>query len=225
MKPKWTLLLLSGILISFSCCNSSGKLKEKTIEKKAYHPADIKPDTTIYIVLNDSMKEYFTTQGKLISIRTKKAIQQALKNAIKEGGLIYALEYCNVNALPITDSVSISEHVQIRRLAKKNRNPLNETNQIESDIYKSYVIKWINGQVMYPMVIPGRNNHPMYFDPMLVEDLCLNCHGKPNEQINPELMKKITELYPNDKAIDFKVGELRGMWAITFLDYVVTDLK
>ncbi|HEY9113221.1 MAG TPA: DUF3365 domain-containing protein [Bacteroidales bacterium] len=227
MKTRLVLLLLLGMFISFSCCNTSNKTNSKTVkaEEKIYHPPVIKPDTTIYIVLNDSMREVLTTQGKLISIRAKKAIKNALQNAIKDGGLEYALEYCNVNAMPITDSVSMNEHVQIRRLAKKYRNPLNETDENESNIYKSYVIKWINGQYMYPMVIPGKNNHPVYFDPMLVEALCLNCHGTPGEQINPELSKKIAELYPNDKAIDFKAGELRGMWSITFLDYIITDVK
>lgn len=227
MKPQTLLLFLLGIFLSFSCCNTSNKTNSKTAkaEKKAYHPVVIQPDTTIYIVLNDSIREALTTQGKQISIMAKQAIKSALQSAIKEGGLEYALEYCNLNALPITDSVSIIENVQIKRLAKKNRNPLNATDENESNIYKSYVIKWIGGEYMYPMVIPGKNNHPVYFDPMLVEALCLNCHGTVGEQINPELAKKIAELYPDDKAIDFKAGELRGMWSITFLDYVITDVK
>jgi len=227
MRIHLALLFILGIFISFSCCNTSNKTNSKTAqaEKKIYHPVVIQPDTTIYIVLNDSVREALTTQGKLISIRAKKAIKFALQNAIKEGGLEYALEYCNLNAMPITDSVSMNDNVQIKRLAKKYRNPLNETDENESRIYKSYVMQWISGVYMYPMVIPGKNNHPVYFDPMLVENLCLNCHGKPGEEINPELTKKIAELYPNDKAIDFKVGELRGMWSITFLDYVITDVK
>jgi hypothetical protein len=227
MKTHLVFLFLIGIFISFSCCKTNKKANSKTanVEKKVYHPILLQPDTTIYIVLNDSLREALTTQGKQISIKAKQAIKSALQNAIKEGGLGYALEYCNVNAMPIVDSVSMNEHVQIRRLAKKYRNPLNETDANESNIYKSYVIKWLNGEFMYPMVIPGKNNHPVYFDPMQVESLCLNCHGKVGEQINPDLAKKIAELYPNDKAIDFEVGELRGMWSITFLNYVITDVK
>jgi hypothetical protein len=227
MKTHIVLLFLLGIFVTFSSCNSSNKTNSKTAKavKKDYRPVVFKPDTTIYIVLNDSVRTALTTQGKQISIKAKLAIKSALQNAIKEGGFEYALEYCNLEAMPITDSVSMNENVQIRRLAKKYRNPLNETDENESNIYKSYVMQWINGTYMYPMVIPGKNNHPVYFDPMLVESLCLNCHGKVGEQINPELAKKIAELYPNDKAIDFKVGELRGMWSITFLDYVITDVK
>jgi len=28
-------------------------------------------------------------------------------------------------------------------------------------------------------------------------------------------------LYPNDKAIDFEIGDPRGMWAITFNDILI----
>lgn len=227
MKIHILLLFLFGAFLSSSCCDTSSKTDsdKQQVDKKAYEPLAMNPDTTIYVVLNDSMREMFANQGALIAIRAKKVIKNALKNAINEGGLEYALEFCNVNAMPITDSVSMNEHVQIRRLAKKYRNPLNETDVNESNIYKTYVIKWINGDYLNPMIIPGNNNHPVYYDPMLVEEFCLNCHGKVGEQINPELAKKIAELYPNDKAIDFKAGELRGMWSITFLDYVITDVK
>ena len=44
--------------------------------------------------------------------------------------------------------------------------------------------------------------------------LCLNCHGEPGKEINESTLEKINSLYPEDKAIDFKVGDLRGMWSI-----------
>ena len=48
--------------------------------------------------------------------------------------------------------------------------------------------------------------------------MCLTCHGKPGETIPTNLAKKIEELYPDDKAINFEAGQPRGMWEITFND-------
>lgn len=217
-------ILFLSSLISFSSCSNNNS-KTASTEKKTYQPVNLQPDTTIYIVLDDSLRQMFTTRGKQVTIKAQAAIKSELQNAIKEGGLEYALAFCNVNAMPITDSLSLNEKVHIRRLAKKYRNPLNETDENESRLYKSYVINWISGKPLAPMVFPGENNHPVFLEPIKVESVCLNCHGTVGEQINPELAKKIAELYPNDKAIDFKAGELRGMWSITFLDYVIADVK
>ncbi|MBE9562745.1 MAG: DUF3365 domain-containing protein, partial [Proteobacteria bacterium] len=41
---------------------------------------------------------------------------------------------------------------------------------------------------------------------------CTVCHG---ETIPPKVQAKITELYPEDKAVGFKVGDLRGAFSIT----------
>lgn len=224
MRAQLVFIVFISTLISFSSCNNNNSKTEST-EKKVYQPLNMQPDTTIYVVLDDSLRQVFTTRGKQITIRAQNAIKSELQKAIKEGGLEYALEFCNVIAMPITDSLSINEKVQIKRLAKKYRNPLNETDTNESMLYKSYVINWISGMPLHPMVFPGENNHPVFFEPIKVESVCLNCHGTVGEQINPGVAKKIAELYPNDKAIDFKTGELRGMWSITFLDYVITDVK
>jgi hypothetical protein len=41
-----------------------------------------------------------------------------------------------------------------------------------------------------------------------MEAACLKCHG---ESISPEINTMIQKQYPNDKAIGFKEGELRGV--------------
>ena len=39
--------------------------------------------------------------------------------------------------------------------------------------------------------------------------MCVGCHGGP-EQISPEVKSKLSELYPNDKALNYQPGQLRG---------------
>ncbi len=52
---------------------------------------------------------------------------------------------------------------------------------------------------------------------MLGNPLCLQCHGTPNQDIAPETLAAIQKLYPGDKATGFKLGDLRGLWRVTFL--------
>jgi len=47
--------------------------------------------------------------------------------------------------------------------------------------------------------------------PPLEQMPCLKCHG---ENIDPKVAAKLDELYPNDKARGYKVGDIRGAFTI-----------
>ncbi|MCG7858962.1 DUF3365 domain-containing protein, partial [Flavihumibacter sediminis] len=55
-----------------------------------------------------------------------------------------------------------------------------------------------------------------YYKPILLQPMCLTCHGQPNSNIPASLVATIDSLYPNDLAKGFSVGELRGLWQIRF---------
>jgi len=40
---------------------------------------------------------------------------------------------------------------------------------------------------------------------------CLQCHGT---EISPAVSAKLTELYPQDKAVGYKEGDLRGAFVV-----------
>jgi hypothetical protein len=44
--------------------------------------------------------------------------------------------------------------------------------------------------------------------------MCTACHGS-TEQITPSVKAKLEQMYPNDKAVDYKPGDLRGAVVVT----------
>jgi hypothetical protein len=60
-----------------------------------------------------------------------------------------------------------------------------------------------------PMVVDVEGVKRVYV-PLVVEKGCLKCHG-PVEKIDPKVRETITKKYPDDKAIGFKEGDLRGV--------------
>jgi len=44
----------------------------------------------------------------------------------------------------------------------------------------------------------------------------IHIHGTPGNEIGNENYEHIKKLYPDDKAINYTVGELRGIWSISF---------
>ena len=51
---------------------------------------------------------------------------------------------------------------------------------------------------------------------LLAAPVCLQCHGSPEKDIAPATMAAIKKLYPEDKATGFQLGDLRGLWRVTF---------
>lgn len=220
---KNTLLLITLALFLLSGCktkqdkNSTNSAKVEHVQSTPSKNASLK----VFPSLNDSLHREIMIQGGTYVHKAMFGIKSALAKAIKEKGPEYALEFCNAQAIPITDSLGLSMNVGVKRVARKNRNPQNLTQGAENDIYKQYVMGYLQNQTPRSLIEIDKNGHPVYYKLIPVKAECLMCHGTPGVEIAPNLAARIKELYPNDKAIDFKVGEPRGMWAITFNDILI----
>ena len=68
--------------------------------------------------------------------------------------------------------------------------------------------------------VHGRDAAPgqvSFFAPIILSnELCLKCHGEPGKDIAPEHAALIDELYTEDQAKGFKLGQLRGAWRVDF---------
>lgn len=201
--------LISFFLISSCSLNN----EQKTEKKEQNNKDDVKVS---YIYQNDETFNTIKKQGAIIVKQTEVALGTALKNAMKDGGPEHAIEFCNHEAMRITDSMSVLKDVTIRRIAKKNRNPKNATNEVESKIFKQYVMEYLTGTQTKPRIAINTEGHPVYYKLIKTNSMCLTCHGKPGETMSNDLAKKIQALYPEDKAINFEDGHPRGMWAVTF---------
>ncbi len=50
-----------------------------------------------------------------------------------------------------------------------------------------------------------------FYAPIITNALGLQCHGTPDEQIQPETMAKLRMLYPSDKAVGYGENQVRGL--------------
>ncbi|MDP2724278.1 MAG: DUF3365 domain-containing protein [Bacteroidales bacterium] len=225
MKSAFYIFLLLTILIS-GCVQTKEQTKEDTQAIKKQQPAQDQPaaqttEVTVYPTLSDSLHRELMIEGAILVQKSMFGIKSALTDALKTHGPMYALNFCNMEAIPITDSLARVLNVGIKRVAKKFRNPNNETNEFENKIYKEYIMSFIQRGVPKPRVDIDKNGHPVYYKLISVKQECMLCHGRPNVEIPSDIAAKIKELYPNDKAIDFAVGQPRGMWAITFNNILI----
>jgi len=214
---KYTLFFMSLIfLFGYTGCSSPN---DKTSKKNNKVANEVK---VTYAFENDDHTKIIMSKGSRIAKLATIMLGEALNKSIKEEGLENAIDFCNQNAMTITDSLAKAENVTIQRLAKKNRNPLNEMDAVESKIYKQYVLEWLSNETLKAKVAINNYGNPVFYKPIIINKKCLTCHGIEGKTMPEKVAEKISKLYPEDKAIDFKNGHPRGMWAITFKGVTVS---
>lgn len=186
-------IILSGVLL-FSC--------NKSVKNTGLSDQE----------LNDLALE----RGNLISEKTQIALASQLKRVVENKGVKDALEYCNVRAYPIVDSLETAFQAGIKRASHRTRNQADKPDQNEQEIIRNYLRNMEEGKVPeVQVIIDSATVH--YYKPIILNaPLCLNCHGSENEDIDAENLRVIRSLYPEDKATGHQMGDLRGIWSITF---------
>jgi nitrate reductase cytochrome c-type subunit len=149
------------------------------------------------------------------ALATKAALGKNLMKAIQEKGTDGAVEFCNLRAIALTDSISIMKNAQIKRVSDKPRNPGNKANKEELEYIATFKEQLASGVEVDPIVVPGKEEVTVYY-PITTNTMCLQCHGKPNEQVKPSTLATLSGLYPEDKAVGYDVNEVRGIWSVVF---------
>lgn len=150
--------------------------------------------------------------GMDIAQATQQQLGKNLIKAMEEGGPNHALEFCNVEAIPLTAQLEEEHNAKIKRVSDKNRNPLNAANKEEKYYIKHFQNSLKQGDEPSPVVIPKDGKNKFYY-PIVTNKMCLQCHGKP-EEMKPEVVRMIKKLYPQDKAFGYSENEVRGIWSI-----------
>lgn len=152
--------------------------------------------------------------GADITQRTAQSLQKALKGAIDSVGIIGAIDYCNLHALEITHQASEQEKHKIKRTALKLRNPNNKAGVRDKMVLKLFDKASGRGEAIGATLDLHENGEVFYYEPIMMQPLCLNCHGAPGKQINEATFNAIKAKYPKDKAMGYKEGDFRGLWVV-----------
>lgn len=153
--------------------------------------------------------------GRMVADSAQANLIKELLAAIEAGGVINAIDYCNVNAFPLLQSVSEEYGVEVRRASNKWRNPLDQPNEEEAKLLEAYEYNMENDIELSDNVQKIGTDYILYTKPIVIgSGLCLNCHGMEKAQVQAETLEALKSKYPNDNALNHEIGDLRGMWSI-----------
>ncbi|WP_319230999.1 DUF3365 domain-containing protein [Draconibacterium orientale] len=159
----------------------------------------------------ETYKKY-EISGQEITANVQAVLLSNVGKAIQTGGPEYAVEFCNLEANSIVDSLNGVFDCDISRVSAKNRNPQNalSTGQ-EKQMWELFANEQLADTVL------RNGNDLVYYKPIRTGmPACLKCHGNTQTDINAATKAKLNELYPNDLATGYKLNDFRGLWKVEF---------
>ncbi len=193
------ILTLAFLAIAVLACNQHAEKEQEIREQHEEHTPKIN-----YLGVSVN-----------VAIETKKALGGELKAAMQRGGVEEAVGYCNVNALPLTDSIANRYNATIKRATDKPRNPANAVTAVEKKYMEQFRAEIAQEGKVNPVVTEiGDSVH--FFAPIAIEAFCLTCHGVKGDVLTEENYAIIQSKYPEDKAINYQADDLRGVWHISY---------
>jgi hypothetical protein len=158
-------------------------------------------------------------EDQIVGMRTTamefmKDLKGVLISQIQTNGVLKAVSVCSDTAQVLTNNFGIQKGVYIKRVSFKNRNVNNSPDDFEKKVLSKFELlhqnKELNSETEHAEIVQeGEFKYLRYLKPILVQAECLNCHGSEND-IMPEVKQLIAQEYPNDKAVGYLIGDLRG---------------
>lgn len=139
------------------------------------------------------------------AIRARDALFESLSKRLTEvagaQGPAAAIAVCQNEAPRIAKQVGEAQGVKIGRTATKLRNQANRPPR--------WADTWISKSPAEPVFLQGPNDALGAILPIRLKSQCLTCHG-PVRSMQVEVRTELARRYPNDRAVGFSEGDLRG---------------
>lgn len=162
--------------------------------------------------LSDAERSAAVERGEAAAALLQGALGSTLQQRIQADGLVGAVDFCDLQALPLTAQVTEELGVEVGRTATRLRNPANAPDPVDRRALEAFAGTSV-GQVPFHLE-PVGDSAVRYYKPLYAAQLCVGCHG-PREELAPELARVLAERYPEDQATGYAVGDFRGVIRVT----------
>ena len=160
-----------------------------------------------------STEQYLQEASVKIIDHFSKQLKEELTKALNDGDTAQAISICQTKAPEISELNSIPDLWKIRRISEKYRNPKDKPNGYEKEILLKFIDSTQNLTYLTNWSQTDSNKVFHYYKPIRVSQLCLKCHGQKND-LDLQVVQVLKNKYPNDKAIGYQIGDLRGIYVV-----------
>jgi len=146
------------------------------------------------------------------------ATKKAMKKTMKKQGVVAAAKFCSLKASKIVAKANkkLPKGVSVRKISTKYRNPNAKPTSLDEDVLAQFEEAIKNKKKPKMIVLKLSDTHFKVYKPVIIGGKCLLCHGD-KEARNSKAYEVIKKHYPHDKAIDYKLGDLRGAFLVDII--------
>jgi hypothetical protein len=158
-------------------------------------------------------EEWVSTVGHGAADSLTQGLVARLLAAIEEGGPASAVDVCSNEALQLTEEIQqqIGAGIELKRTSFKYRNLANAPDTLEGAAIRHFEDALENNRELPPYYVQQVASDTFrYYQPLVVNQLCLQCHGTA-ATIPPGVQEQLTARYPDDMAVGYSLGDLRGV--------------
>ena len=140
-------------------------------------------------------------------------LKPKLQQAMKTEGPVHAIDVCSKQAPEIADKLTEQTGWQVKRVSLKPRNSKTAlADEWETRVLKQFDARQAKGESADTLVQAEIVNGQFRFmKAQAVEAVCMNCHAS---EINPNVEAKLKQVYPQDQARGYSLGQIRGAFSL-----------
>ncbi|MFM2243068.1 MAG: hypothetical protein RLZ97_1923 [Verrucomicrobiota bacterium] len=154
-----------------------------------------------------------TERAKVAAMAAFETLSGELSKAMTAGGPVAAIAVCSEMALPLTVEVGGEHGVVLTRLSDRPRRPGQDASGADAAALTAFREAIKAGEAPSPQHEEMPDGSTVVRLPIVIsQPVCLQCHG--GDEVAAETRAKLQDLYPDDQATGYKLGELRGLWRV-----------
>ncbi|MBE0482186.1 MAG: DUF3365 domain-containing protein [Bacterioplanes sp.] len=139
------------------------------------------------------------------------SLQQTLQQTMRSEGPLAAIDVCHQVAPELAEQLS-EKGWQVGRTALKVRNPDNRADEWEQQVLLQFAEALAGNPDTSQLEASLETDHEYrYMRAIPTGMACLACHG---DSIAEPIQTRLQALYPDDEAVGFQLGDLRGAFTI-----------
>jgi hypothetical protein len=161
----------------------------------------------------------WVAEARKVASQVPPKLLQVLSEEIAKAGPAAAMVVCRDKAPLMAKAASEQTGWTIKRVSLQNRNPKAVPDAWERAALEEFDRRAAAGESPATLeksaavTTDGGRTEYRYMKALPVQQLCLACHGKADE-LSPDVSQKLHTLYPDDKAVGYSLGQIRGAMTI-----------
>jgi len=168
------------------------------------------------VVLDEAPPEEAVARARDVADALGQNVVTALFRELESGDPTQAIRVCAVEAQRLSSEYSTGG-LTVRRVSRRFRNPADEPDDYEyrrlTELQELKDDGRMPAESVQVVAEDGRKTL-RYLKPIVVKQPCLMCHGSVSD-IHDDTMDAIHAQYPGDRAVGYRIDDLRGAISVT----------